>query len=194
MLATAPIFRKVLEAWGIRESVALTKVDLSRAVPVLPLGDIVQAERTTHCVFMLSNVYGAGGAIDADPRDIADWDTIIVNGQVTDPSASPLGLIPVGNDYAVLSAGGTSTADIGVTWVKRSVTAGASPFLALYGWTGTRNSTLINVGGNGALVPKTGMWVPSGDVGDFDLFATAAATVDFQVELLHAPPGVLRPW
>lgn len=192
-LVTASIFKKILSAWRIRESVALTKIDLGRAIPVLPLETSIQAEVATHLQFMLLNVFVAAGRIDADPRTPSDWNRIIVNGQSTDPSASFLGAIPTDHDYVILGAGGKSDASaVSATLAKRT-SGNPDPEVALFHWTGSEDEVLHNANGPAAQVLQAGMWVAAGDPGFLVLVVSDASTVDFQVDILHAPQGILRP-
>lgn len=103
-MANAPVFGKLLSALGIRESVALTDVDLSRAVPVIELSTVIRGRQvdTRFMSIEVSHVGAGAITVDVDPRRAADFDRVLLNGTSLDPSLSPGTAVPDDHDYLIM--------------------------------------------------------------------------------------------
>lgn len=183
-LVNAPVFGKLLTILGIRESVALTKVDLSRAVATVPTTGAIRAEVSEFRLFQLSNTEVGAATRSTDPRMAANWDNILLRG------AEGATAVPADHDYQIVSLGATADAAITVAIRRRiSPTTGASLQML---WIAASQSDDVSFG-TPFQQTQSALWSPAGDPSLIQTHFSGAAVVTVTLGVISAPPGVLWP-
>jgi len=192
-LVNAPVFGKVLGWLGIRETVALTSVDFSRAIPTVPMQGPIFAERATYRVFMATHVAIGAETNDADPRDPSDWSNVIINGVVADPSATPGLVVPSGHDFLILGIGVSLSASVRTIYVRENDTGVFTAAQTLYHADASAGGFSSDTDGSMVQNYPGALFFPQADTSDCKFFIAGAVTANLVVSVVSAPEGAIHP-
>jgi len=193
MLVNAPIFGKFMSMLGIRENVALTKVDLSRAIPVIPLDLALLAERATYQTFVHISTQVAAAAVALDPRSVNNWDTIFTNNREFVAGAGQIA-VPADHDYRILSVGGTNDSAVTLMF-RRAVTATAGASLQSI-WFGADRVSEVYHNDTSPTIQNSAsaLFSPAFDPSTTEILVSGAGDLTFMIGVVSAPPGILKPY
>jgi len=185
-LITVQIFGKLVKALGIKEAVALTKLDLTRAIPVFDLDRIVRSELVDIRVFQFIEGVGGAGVVALDPRIITNWDAIVVNGIETGGT-----VVPADHDFLIVAGGADSTVTQDIAYFRRVTTSIGDSEQMLFFWNTPLDQVMFNSAGPVKQNLHEAYFDRPTDPGTYFISIAAASTVGLTLTVLSAPPGIL---
>jgi len=189
MLVNAPIFGRLLTLLGIRENVALTKVDLSRAIPTIHTNGAILAEVGEYRTFQHLSVQVAAAEVTLDPRSATNWDEIQTRGEITtDP-------VPADHDYIIYSAGVDLSVNREVLLFREFTTGLGVSAEALFFYSSVIAAQGAGYHNDGVVLVNfpSSSFSPVGDPTIVRVGVGGAVTLGVTMRVLSAPPGLLFP-
>jgi len=188
MRVVAPVFGKFMDLLRIRETVALTTVDLSAANPTIDLNGAMLAELGEYRVFQAGAVVVGADTVAVDPRVAANWDAIHFRGQET---VIP---VPADHDYVIYSMGLRMELATTVFYIRNLIGTAVLTSEILGMWdTVTAADLAFHSDGPQTMNYQSSMFSPVGDPSSCILDIGGSATVALQLRVLSAPPGLIFP-
>jgi len=187
-MANAPVFGRLLDYLNIRETVALTDVDLSRAIPTVATNNSILRFRSTVQIFSVLRTTVAADTRAANPRTAANWTTIMSG------DGRELGRgVPADHDMMILSVGASSDLATDMSYFSTLTATGGASLIMLMAWNALFNEVAFNDAAPAVQNLPSAFWSPANDIRTFSWRIGAAGDNTLQVVVIDAPAGVMTP-